>query len=60
MTRRSDASQFQCLFPACKCAKQVSHLVIWTLRTCISGFEHLGMTLTSAVTTLIRTLLCML
>ena len=37
--------------------KQYSKLVIWTLWTCISGFKYIGMTLTSAETTLIETLL---
>ena len=37
--------------------KQASKLVIWTLWTCIGGFEYLEMTLTSAEITLIGTLL---
>ena len=32
---------------------------IWILKTCISGFEYFGMTLTSTEATLIETLLCM-
>ena len=35
--------------------KQYSKLVIWTLWICISGFEYIGMTLTSAETTSIET-----
>ena len=37
--------------------KQYSKLVIWTLWTCISGLEYIGMMLMSAETTLIETLL---
>ena len=41
------------------CPIKYLNLVIWTLWPCISIFEYLGMTLTSAETTLIGTLLCM-
>ena len=55
MTHFYDASQLQCFFPTCKSSK----FLIWTLWTCISGFEYFVMTLTSTETTLIKTLLCM-
>ena len=42
-------------FPHANVSKKVSQLVICTLWTCISGFEYLGTTLTSAVTILIGT-----
>ena len=54
MTRFYGTSEYNAFSQHINVEKQYSKLVIWTLLPCIIGFEYIGMTLTSAETTLIE------